>query len=122
MNFLQPYSRLLEVHLLFVRLPPSCLPPPRAAGQPQVQLQQHTPLTKNKHNKSQCEIPVSCQSVLLVILSLKLTSFLSLYQAAVTVKISILLICFCSFDLFCPLLEKNSFIKNNYTALSCPIK
>ena len=32
--------------------------------------------------------------------------FLSLYQAAVTVEISILLICFCSFDLFCPLLEK----------------
>ena len=35
---------------------------------------------------------------------------------------SILLICFCSFDLFCPLLEKDNFIENVYIALSCPIK
>ena len=38
-------------------------------------------------------------------------SFKLRYQAAVTVEISILLICFCSFDLFCPLLEKDSFIE-----------
>ena len=49
-------------------------------------------------------------------------SFLSMYQAAVTVKISILLICFCGFDLFCPLLDKDIFIENVYIALSCPIK
>ena len=29
------------------------------------------------------------------------------YQAVVTVEISILLISFCSFDLFCPLLDKD---------------
>ena len=28
----------------------------------------------------------------------------------------------CSFDFFCRLLEKDSFIKNMYIALSCPIK
>ena len=44
------------------------------------------------------------------------------YQVAVTVEISILLICFCSFDLFCPLLDKDSFIENLYIALFCPIK
>ena len=37
------------------------------------------------------------------------------------VEISILLICFCSFDLFCPLLDKDSFIENMYIVLSCPI-
>ena len=51
-----------------------------------------------------------------------LTSFLSLYQAAITGSISILLICFCSFDLFCPLLEKDTFIENVYIVLSCFIK
>ena len=51
-----------------------------------------------------------------------ITSFLSLYQAALTAEISILLICFCSFDLFCPLLEKDTFIKNVYIVLSRPIK
>ena len=49
-----------------------------------------------------------------------LTSFLSLYQAAVT--ISILLICFCSFELCCPLLVKNSFIENLYIVLFCLVK
>ena len=42
--------------------------------------------------------------------------------AAVTVEISILLICFCSFDLFCRLLDKDISIENMYIALSCPIK
>ena len=51
-----------------------------------------------------------------------LSSFLSLYQAAVTIEISILLICFCSFELFCPLLDKDRFIENVYFALSCSIK
>ena len=32
-------------------------------------------------------------------------------------KISILLVCFCSFDLFCPLLEKYNFIENLCIAL-----
>ena len=53
---------------------------------------------------------ISCCFQLLSSLLLSLL-FLSLYQAAVTVEISILLICFCSFDLFCPLFEKDSFIK-----------
>ena len=34
----------------------------------------------------------------------------------------ILFLCFCSFGLFCPLLDKDSFIKHLYIALSCPIK
>ena len=29
------------------------------------------------------------------------------------------LICFCSFDLSCPILEKDNFIKNLYIVLSC---
>ena len=45
------------------------------------------------------------------------------YQAAIAIKISILLICFCSFDLSCPILEKYIFIKKNvYIVLSCLIK
>ena len=44
------------------------------------------------------------------------------YQAAVMVEISILLICFCGFDLFCPLLDKDIFIENLYITLSCPVK
>ena len=53
-----------------------------------------------------------------------LMSFLSLYQAAVRIDISrpILLLCFCSFDLFCPLHDKDISIENVYIALSCPIK
>ena len=43
-------------------------------------------------------------------------------QAAVAVKISNLLICFCSFDLSCPILEKEIFIKHLYIVLSCLIK
>ena len=34
------------------------------------------------------------------------------YQAAFSIKISNLLICFCSFDLSCPVLEKDIFIEN----------
>ena len=34
------------------------------------------------------------------------------YQAAIAVKITNLLICFCSFDLSCYILEKYIFIKN----------
>ena len=40
-----------------------------------------------------------------------------MYQAAVTDYTSILLICFCSFDLFCPLLEKDTFIEIFYIVL-----
>ena len=41
---------------------------------------------------------------------------------AVAVKISNSLICFCSFDLSCPILENDSFIENVYILLSCLIK
>ena len=36
------------------------------------------------------------------------------YQAAVAIKISNLLISFCSFDLSCPILEKDIFIERLY--------
>ena len=39
-------------------------------------------------------------------------------QSAISVKINNLLICFCNFDLSCPLLEKCNFIKTIYTVLS----
>ena len=45
----------------------------------------------------------------------------TLFNRTVTIEISILLICFCSFDLFCPLLDKDISIENLYIALSCPI-
>ena len=51
-----------------------------------------------------------------------LCHFYHFYEAAIAVKISNLLICFCSFDLSCPILEKYSFIENVYIVLSCPIK
>ena len=35
-------------------------------------------------------------------------------QADISVKISNVLICFCSFYLSCPILEKGNFIKNLY--------
>ena len=50
------------------------------------------------------------------------TVLIFLYQAAVVIKISNLVICFCSFDLSCPILEKDSFIENVYFVLSCLIK
>ena len=43
-------------------------------------------------------------------------------KAAISIKISILLINFCSFDLFCAILEKDNFIEILYIVLSCPIK
>ena len=36
------------------------------------------------------------------------------HQAAVSRKISNLLICFCSLNLSCPILEKDNFIENMY--------
>ena len=42
-------------------------------------------------------------------------------QAAVSVKISNLLSCFCSFDLSCSILEIDNFMKNLYIVLSCLI-
>ena len=39
-----------------------------------------------------------------------------------SVKISNLFICFCSFDLPCPILEKDNFIENVCIVLSCLIK
>ena len=43
-------------------------------------------------------------------------------QAAVSIKISNLLICFCSFDQSCPMLEKDNFIDNLCIVLCCLIK
>ena len=43
-------------------------------------------------------------------------------KVAVSIKLSNLLICFCSFDLSYPVLEKDDFIKNVYIVLSCLIK
>ena len=43
-------------------------------------------------------------------------------QAAISNKISNLLICFSSFDLSCPILEKYNFIENLDLVLSCLIK
>ena len=40
------------------------------------------------------------------------------YQAAVAVKIGNVLIYFCTFDLSCPILEKDIFIENLYIVLS----
>ena len=39
-------------------------------------------------------------------------------QAAISNKTSNFLICFCSFDLSCPILEKDKFIENLYIVLS----
>ena len=39
------------------------------------------------------------------------------YLAAVAIKISNLLICFCSFDLSCPILEKDIFIEKLYNII-----
>ena len=38
------------------------------------------------------------------------------------IQISNLIISFCSFDLSCPILEKDNFIENVYLVLSCLIK
>ena len=43
-------------------------------------------------------------------------------QGAIAIKISNLLICFCSFDLSCSILEKDNCIENLYIVLSCLIK
>ena len=48
--------------------------------------------------------------------------FLFFSQAAVSVKISNLFICFCGFYLSCPILEKDNFIENTNIVLSCLIK
>ena len=44
------------------------------------------------------------------------------YQAAISNKISNILICFCNFDLSWPILEKLLFIENMYIVLFCLIK
>ena len=44
------------------------------------------------------------------------------YQAAIAIKISDLLFCFCSFDLFCPILKKDIFIEHLSLVLACLIK
>ena len=40
----------------------------------------------------------------------------------VNLILSTILLCFCSFYLFCPLLGKDISIENVYIVLSCPIK
>ena len=46
----------------------------------------------------------------------------NLSQAAVSVKISNLLICFCSCELSCPLLENGNSIEDLYVVMCCRIK
>ena len=46
----------------------------------------------------------------------------NLCKAAISFKLSNLLIFFCGFDLSCPILEKEHFIKNVFTVLYCLIK
>ena len=43
-------------------------------------------------------------------------------QATISMEIGNFLICFCSFDLFCPILKKDNFINFFYIVLSCLIK
>ena len=50
-----------------------------------------------------------------------LPHFYHFHQAAIAIKISNSLICLCSFDLSCPILEKDIFIENLYVVLSCLI-
>ena len=42
-------------------------------------------------------------------------------QAAISVQINNLLICFCGFDLSCPILEKENVIENLYIVVSLNI-
>ena len=44
------------------------------------------------------------------------------FQSSNRFKISNFIICFCSFDLSCSILEKDTFIENLYIVLSCLIK
>ena len=46
----------------------------------------------------------------------------NIYCYAVAARIRNLHICFCSFELSCPILEKDNFIENVFIALSCLIK
>ena len=43
-------------------------------------------------------------------------------ETSKTASFQTLLLCFCSFELFCPLLDKDISIENVYIVLSCPIK
>ena len=45
-----------------------------------------------------------------------------LSPAVISIKISNLLICFCSYKLSCTILEKYNFIENMYIVLYCLIK
>ena len=71
-----------------------------------------------------CSFSLSIIAYVLLLRHHVLTLFLSLnfFKSAVAIKLSNLLICFCSFDLFCPILEKDSFIEKLYIVLSCLIK
>ena len=51
-----------------------------------------------------------------------LRHFYNLYEAAVAIKISNFLICFCSFDLSFPIVEKENVIENLYIVLFYLIK
>ena len=69
--------------------------------------------------------PVSCLFFLFIYIAyilIFLTHFYHFFQAAVAIKISNFFICFCRFDLSCPILEQDSFIENLYIVLSCLIK
>ena len=70
-----------------------------------------------------CSFSLSIQRTSYYYVIVFLRHFYHFYQAAVAIKISHLLICFCSFDLSCPKFEKkNIFIENLYIVLSCLIK
>ena len=63
--------------------------------------------------------PAHCQISDLLIFTKCLQILLFGYQAAIAIKISNLLICFCSFDLSCSILEKHILIEHLYIVLSC---
>ena len=48
----------------------------------------------------------------------QISMLVTLTEMATLVKISNLLICFCSFDLSCPILEQNNFTEYLYIVLS----
>ena len=43
-------------------------------------------------------------------------------RAAISIKIGVLLICFCSFEFSCSILEKDNFVYYLYIVLPCLIK
>ena len=64
-----------------------------------------------------------CQAEILLLHLFFKNNYLYLFcQSAISIKISNLLICFCSFDFYGPILEKDNLIKFYNIVLSCLIK